>query len=77
MLEKSSNLSHFDKKKIKGCFIKSSKFTTILQNAFKYLFMEQKVLYWIFRASRTLKDGTVLYARNYGLKAWKIPVYKK
>jgi hypothetical protein len=28
----------------------------------------------IFRAKRTLPDGTVLWARDYGLKAWPIEV---
>ena len=27
---------------------------------------------YIFRTKRTLKDGTVIYARDYGLKAFKI-----
>jgi len=38
--------------------------------------MEKKVLYYIFRATRTDKNGNVLYARNYGLRAWRIPVYE-
>jgi len=31
----------------------------------------------IFRASYTRKDGTVVYAKQYGLKAFPIPVNKK
>lgn len=31
---------------------------------------------YIFRASTTLPDGTVIYARDYCLKAFKIPVSK-
>ncbi|WP_290457641.1 hypothetical protein [Faecalibaculum rodentium] len=27
---------------------------------------------FIFRASRKLKDGTVIYARDYGLRGFKI-----
>lgn len=27
---------------------------------------------YIFRTKRTLRDGTVIYARDYGLKAFKI-----
>ena len=27
---------------------------------------------YIFRTKRTLKDGTVIYAKDYGLKAFKI-----
>ncbi len=29
---------------------------------------------YIFRASITLKDGTKIYARTYGKKAFRIPV---
>jgi hypothetical protein len=29
---------------------------------------------FIYRASMTLPNGTVIYARNYGKKAFKIPV---
>ncbi len=28
--------------------------------------------YWIFRAWRTAKNGERLYAKDYGLKAWRI-----
>ncbi len=31
---------------------------------------------FIFRASITLPDGTTIYAKNYGLRAFKIPVSK-
>ena len=31
---------------------------------------------YIFRASVTLPDSTVIYVRDYGLKAFKIPVPK-
>ena len=27
---------------------------------------------WIFRASRKLPDGTIIYARDYGKKAFRI-----
>ena len=29
---------------------------------------------FIYRPYRTLPNGTVLWAKNYGLKAWKIPI---
>ena len=29
---------------------------------------------YIFRPWRTTPDGKVLFARDYGLRAWKIPV---
>lgn len=29
---------------------------------------------YIFRASMKLKDGSVIYARDYGKKAFKIPI---
>lgn len=28
----------------------------------------------IWRPWRTLPNGTVIWAKNYGLKAWKIPI---
>ena len=28
--------------------------------------------HYVYCAYRTLKDGTRLYAKNYGLKAWRI-----
>jgi hypothetical protein len=36
----------------------------------------RKIIDWIFRASKTLKDGTTVYARDYGLKAFRIPIYE-
>lgn len=30
---------------------------------------------YIFRAWRTNRDGTRLYAKDFGLKAWRIPIY--
>lgn len=35
----------------------------------------RKALYYIFRASRTV-DGVTYYAKDYGHKAFKIPVYR-
>jgi len=37
----------------------------------------RKILYYIFRVWKTKKDGTRDYARDHGLKAWRIPVYEK
>ena len=31
---------------------------------------------YIFRAWITNKKGVKLYAKDYGLKAWRIPIYK-
>lgn len=36
---------------------------------------ERTVVGYIFRPYRELPDGRLLWARNYGLKAWRIPVY--
>lgn len=30
---------------------------------------------YIYRPYRTLPDGRIIWARHYGLKAWRIPVY--
>ena len=30
---------------------------------------------YIFRTWRTSRDGTRLYAKDFGLKAWRIPIY--
>lgn len=35
----------------------------------------KEVAYYIFRASRTV-NGVTYYAKDYGLKAFKIPVYR-
>jgi hypothetical protein len=35
----------------------------------------RKAKYYIFRPWRTLPDGTKLWAKDYGLKAWRIPIY--
>ncbi len=32
---------------------------------------------WIFRPWRKLPDGTIIWAKNYGKKAWKIAVNRK
>ena len=32
---------------------------------------------YIFRSHITKKDGTKVYAKDYGLKAFRIPVYDK
>jgi hypothetical protein len=37
---------------------------------------KQKPFGYIFRTWIT-KNGVRLYAKEYGLKAWRIPVYKK
>jgi hypothetical protein len=35
-----------------------------------------KVLYYIFRAwRRHPKTGEVMWARDYGFRAWRIPIY--
>jgi hypothetical protein len=36
---------------------------------------EGRPRYYILRASITLADGRKLYARDYGKRAFKIPVY--
>lgn len=36
--------------------------------------MAKKHTGYIFRASMTLKDGTKIYAKDYGKKAFKIPL---
>lgn len=36
---------------------------------------ERKADYYIFRASRTV-NGVTYYAKDYGLRAFKIPVYR-
>ncbi len=38
---------------------------------------DKRVLYYIYRTKITLKDGTVLYASQYGKRAFRIPVYEK
>lgn len=38
---------------------------------------EKVAIRWIFRPWRKLPDGTILWAKNYGKKAWKIPVYEE
>lgn len=30
--------------------------------------------YFIFRASKELKDGTIIYAKNFGIRGFKIPI---
>lgn len=37
--------------------------------------MDGLVDHYIYRTKITLRDGTVIYAKNYGLKAFRIPVY--
>lgn len=37
---------------------------------------DKKPLGYIFRAWRTV-NGERLYAKDYGLKAWRIPIYSK
>lgn len=36
---------------------------------------EPKPRYYIFRPWRRTKSGEKLWARDYGLKAWRIPIY--
>ncbi len=36
--------------------------------------MAQKFTGYVFRTSMTLKDGTKIYAKDYGKKAFKIPL---
>lgn len=36
---------------------------------------DPKARYYIFRPWRRTKDGQVLWAKDYGLKAWRIPIY--
>ena len=38
---------------------------------------EKRVRYYIYRTKITLKDGTVLYAKQYGIRAFRIPVYEE
>ncbi len=38
---------------------------------------KRRIVGFIFRAWRYSKDGTQLWAKDYGLKAWKIPIYEK
>lgn len=38
---------------------------------------KRKIVSWVFRAWVTRKDGTRDWARDHGLKAWRIPVYAK
>lgn len=38
--------------------------------------MYRRISHYIFRTKITLKDGTVLRAKDYGLRAFKIPVYE-
>lgn len=35
----------------------------------------RKPRYYIFRAYITRQDGSRDYARDHGMKAWKIPIY--
>ena len=37
---------------------------------------DRTISYFIFRASRMI-NGEKQYAKDYGLRAWKIPVYVK
>ena len=32
--------------------------------------------YYIYRTKIRLKDGTILYARDYGKRAFRIPIYE-
>ena len=36
---------------------------------------DREVAYYIFRASIT-KNGTKIYAKDYGLRAFRIPIYR-
>jgi hypothetical protein len=36
----------------------------------------RKIVGYIYRPYRTLKNGVKLWAYRYGLKAWRIPVYE-
>ena len=38
--------------------------------------MRGKVIGYIFRPRITLRDGTVIIATDYGLKAFRIPIYE-
>lgn len=38
---------------------------------------ERRVRYYIYRTKITLKDGTILYAKQYGKRAFRIPVYEE
>ena len=35
-----------------------------------------EVVYYIYRTTRKTSDGSILDARDYGLRAWRIPIYK-
>ena len=36
---------------------------------------EKRIVGYIFRASYMRKDGVRVYARDYGLRAFRIPIY--
>ncbi len=38
--------------------------------------IEKRIIGWILRASR-MQDGVRIYARNYGKRAFRIPIYEK
>ncbi len=51
----------------------ANKIITCLECFRKEKFCERKVIdMYIFRASKKLKDGTVIYARDYGLRGFPI-----
>ncbi len=35
----------------------------------------RRIVGYIFRVWRTLPDGSRIWAKDYGLKAWRIPLY--
>lgn len=37
----------------------------------------KRIVGYIYRAWRLDKAGNRLYARDYGLRAWRIPIYEK
>lgn len=41
------------------------------------MFEKTNTPYYIFRTWRKDRDGNILYAKDYGLKAWRIPIYKE
>ena len=35
----------------------------------------RQIVRYVFRPWRTLPDGTRIWAKSYGRKAWRIPIY--
>ena len=57
-----------------GC--KHFAYLKIKKEAHFMLINEKEGAYYVFWAYRRNKDGLILYARDYGFKAWRIPIYR-